>query len=71
MYRFVEHGDGAYAWVNPRNDEVKITVDVATSVESTSYGMGMWARNGEVILGNSKLYQGNMQPEFAEALAVL
>lgn len=52
--------------------EVKITVDAATFTKGTSYSVGMLARNGEgeVILGTSKLFQGNVRPDFAEALAI-
>lgn len=72
LYRFVEHGDRANTWVKPLNDEVKIIVDATTFIEYSSFGVGLLARNnnGEVLLGKSELYQGDVRPNFAEALAV-
>ncbi|KAL8132768.1 hypothetical protein AgCh_008304 [Apium graveolens] len=72
LYQFIEHGDGAQVWVRPKNGAVKVTVDAAIFTESSSYGIGMLARNdkGEVIYGRSESYQGNVCAEFAEAMAV-
>lgn len=70
LYQFVEHGDGAQVWVRPKNGSVKVTVDAAIFTKSSSYGIGMLARNdkGEVIYGRSESYQGNVR--VAEAMAV-
>ena len=72
LYQVVELGDGADKWVKPLNDEVKITVDAAMFAEEAAYGVGMLARNssGEVLEGKSKLFQGNIRPNIAEAIAV-
>lgn len=72
LYQDVEFGDGAIAWVEPQKDVVKITVNAAIFTETSSFGIGMLARDdkGELIKGRSELYQGNVSPGFAEALAL-
>ena len=72
LYQFVKHGDGAQVWVRPKNSAVKVTVDAAIFAESSSYGIGMLARNdkGEVICGRSESYPSNVRADFAEAMAV-
>lgn len=72
MYQFTEHGDGAQVWVRPKNGVVKVTVDAATFTDSSSYGIGVLARDdkGKVIFGKSELYRGNVRPKFAQAMAV-
>ncbi|KAL8116087.1 hypothetical protein AgCh_022542 [Apium graveolens] len=64
--------DGAISWVKSQTDIVKITVDATTFTESSKYGIGMLSRDDEweVIQGRSSLFEGNVRPEFAEAIAV-
>lgn len=75
LYQFVEHGDGAQAWVRPLINEVKITVHAGTFAQNSSYGVDLLARNGdgevrEVLLAKSERYQGDVRPDFAEGVAL-
>ena len=72
LYRDVIPGDGASSWARPKQNSVKVTVDAALFSESSSYGVGLLARDdeGQVVEGRSEVFEGVVRPEFAEAVAV-
>ncbi|KAL8146388.1 hypothetical protein AgCh_004218 [Apium graveolens] len=65
-------GDGAQFWVKPNPNIVKMIVDAAIFADRGTYGFGLVARyhEGALVQAKSKLCQGMISPEVAEALAI-
>lgn len=65
-------GDGAYTWVKPQTESVKVTTDAAIFRDKGGYGYAMIARDskGELLETRTCLDKGQTYLEIAEAMPV-
>ncbi|XP_074376895.1 uncharacterized protein LOC141718414 [Apium graveolens] len=64
--------DGAFSWVKPQENIVKVNVDAALFQEHLVFGAGMVGRDyrGELLQVRIALSVGVVQPELAEVMAI-
>ncbi|XP_074362405.1 uncharacterized protein LOC141702670 [Apium graveolens] len=70
--RYVVQGDGAFSWVRPQGNSIKVMVDAALFANRKEYGLGVVARDsdGKVVVARTRCFSGKVAAEFAEALAI-
>lgn len=68
----MQEGDGAFSWVVPQENIIKITVDAAVFEDQSAYGLCLVARNsdGQLLQGRMRCLQERVAPEFADVMAV-